>query len=130
MTLIPAMVRFVRAMFVGAVVLVSSSTQAQNLFVAEVFGNIGEVTPGGIHSTFATGVNPSGGLAFNSAGNLFVAGWNSGNIDEYTPGGVRSTFASGLAYPRDLAFDSAGNLFEAGEYGGDIYKFAPNGSRS
>src|SRR6267154_508647 len=111
MTLIPAMVRFVRAMFVGAVVLVSSSTQAQNLFVTEVFGNIGEVTPGGIHSTFATGVNPSGGLAFNSSGNLLEAGEYGGDIYKFAPHGSRSSFASTQTEP-SLAFNSTGKLFE------------------
>ena len=52
-------------------------------------------------------------LAFNSAGNLFVADQNSGNIYEFTPGGVQSTFASGLDYPYGLAFNSAGDLFVA-----------------
>ena len=36
------------------------------------------------------------GLAFNSAGDLFVADFGSGNIYEFTPGGAQSTFASGL----------------------------------
>ena len=47
-------------------------------------------------STFASGLYGPYGLAFNSAGNLFVADYGSGNIYEFTPGGVRSTFASGL----------------------------------
>ena len=37
------------------------------------------------------------GLAFNSAGDLFVADVSSGNIYEFTPGGAQSTFASGLS---------------------------------
>ena len=56
------------------------------------------------------------GLAFNSAGNLFVANWPEfppGNIYEFTPGGAQSTFASGLNNPAGLAFNSAGDLFEA-----------------
>jgi sugar lactone lactonase YvrE len=74
------------------------------------------------------------GLAFDRAGNLFVAD-GSGNIYEFTPGGTRSTFASCLS-PTSLAFDIAGNLFE-GDWGGgqstisgSIYEFTPGGTQS
>jgi hypothetical protein len=45
-----------------------------------------------------------GGLAFNSAGDLFAT--SGGNIYEFTPGGAQSTFASGLNVPVDLAFQT------------------------
>ena len=98
----------------GAVILMASSVQAQNLFVS-TYGseNISEFTPGGAQSTFASGLYSPAGLAFNSAGDLFVADVSSGNIDEFTPGGAQSTFASGLSQPDGLAFNSAGDLFEA-----------------
>ena len=83
-------------------------------------GNIYEFTPGGVQSTFASGLNYPAGLAFNSAGNLFVADIGSGNIYEFTPGGVQSTFASGLNTPEGLAFNSAGNLFVADHGTGNI----------
>jgi sugar lactone lactonase YvrE len=53
------------------------------------------------------------GLAFDSAGNLFVATSNPSHefILKFTPGGAVSTFASGLNGPNGLAFDSAGNLY-------------------
>jgi len=77
------------------------------------------------------------GLAFDSAGKLFVADYGSGSIVEFKPNGARSTFALGLAGPIGLAFDGAGNLFVA-DYGSDgsgvigsmIYKFKPTGVRS
>ena len=59
--------------------------------------------------------NPDG-LAFDSAGNLFVAdgGTSGSRIYKFTPAGVRTTFASGLFEPANgLAFDRAGNLFVA-----------------
>ena len=62
-------------------------------------GNIYEFTPGGVQSTFASGLNDPDGMAFNSAGDLFEADYGSGNIYEFTPGGVKSTFASGLNDP-------------------------------
>src|ERR1035438_365054 len=70
------------------------------------------------------------GLAFNSAGDLFVANCWAGSITEITPGGARSTFASGLNSPFGLAFNSEGNLF-AGEYwNNDIREFTPDGTQS
>jgi len=117
------------AVCVGAVMLIASSAQAQNLFVADSPGTIYEFTPGGARSIFASGLNYPQGLAFNSASNLFVADL-SGNIYEFTPGGARSTFASGLNGPRGLAFNSAGNLFEADFWSDTIYEFTPGGVRS
>lgn len=45
-----------------------------------------------MRSTFAELGGPLG-LAFDSAGNLFVADGDSGNIYKFTPGGVRTIFA-------------------------------------
>ena len=46
-------------------------------------------------STFASGLDGPTGLAFNGAGDLFVADRVGDNITEITPGGAKSTFASG-----------------------------------
>ena len=81
---------------------------AGNLFEADkTSGNIFEFTPGGVQSTFATGLFQPIGLAFNSAGDLFEADSGSGNIFEFTPGAVRSTFATVLGGPVWLAFQPA-----------------------
>src|SRR5438552_1907747 len=93
-----------------AVSLICSSAPAQNLFVSSydaAGGNIYEFTPNRVRSTFASGLY--GPLAFDKAGNLFVA--DRGNIYKITPAGLRTTFASGLDSLTDLAIDSAGNLF-------------------
>ncbi|PYV62167.1 MAG: hypothetical protein DMG97_41090 [Acidobacteria bacterium] len=76
------------------------------------------------------------GLAFDRAGNLFVAA--GGTVSKFTPTGVHTAFASGLTTPFALAFDSGGNLFVAdGGYSWDyppvdgaVYKFTPTGLRS
>src|SRR5215472_12707131 len=108
-----------------------------NLFVANTADNglgagyISKIAPNGTQSTFASGINPHS-LAFNSAGDLFAADYNSGNIYEFTPGGVRSTFASGFTDPLSLTFDTSGNLFVGAGYGngnGYIEKIAPNGTQ-
>src|SRR5213592_4400993 len=85
---------FGRAICLGALSLVCSSAPAQNLFVSSDAGgsNIYEFTPNGVRSTFASGL--AGALAFDKAGNLFVA--NGDSIYKFTPSGMRSIFASGL----------------------------------
>jgi sugar lactone lactonase YvrE len=120
-----------RAVCLGAVILICSSAPAQNLFVSAYDasgGKILEFTPNGVRSTFATGLNP-GGLAFDSAGNLFVVG-DDVAIYKFTPEGVRSTFALGLSSPRALAVDRAGNLFVANAGTSSILKFTPEGVRT
>jgi sugar lactone lactonase YvrE len=119
---------FCGAACAGAAMLIASSAQAQNLFVSEG-SSIYEITPGGVESTFATGVAYPEGMAFDSAGNLFVTD-TGGNIDRFTPLGVESTFATGLNFPLGLAFNSAGILFEADGNGNKIYEFTPSGARS
>jgi sugar lactone lactonase YvrE len=121
---------FSRAVCLGAVVLICSTAPAQNLFVTNGDAIL-EFTPNGAQSTFASGLSGALGLAFDRAGNLFVADRSiaaGGTIYKFTPDGVRSTFALGLSYPSGLVFDSGGNLFVAD--GGAIYKFTPQGARS
>ena len=84
--------------------LIAYSAPAQNLFVANNNGTITQITPGGAQSTFASGFSFPTGLAFNSAGNLFVADNTFGSITKITPGGAQSTFVSGLNNPFALAF--------------------------
>lgn len=92
-------------------------------------GYITEITPGGVQSTFRSGIDPKA-LAFNSTGILFEADYLSGVIYEYTPGGVQSVFATGLAKPNALAFDSSGDLFVGNNNGGTITKITPGGVES
>ncbi|HEX8491139.1 MAG TPA: hypothetical protein VF626_08980, partial [Chthoniobacterales bacterium] len=71
------------------------------------------------------------GLAFNSAGNLFVADFQGGRILRFNyPNNQSTVFASNLSGPHGLGFDGAGNLFEADYNSGLIYRFTPNGVRS
>jgi len=81
---------------------------AGDLFASEnERGNIWEYTPSGTRSLFASGLSYPIGLAFNNAGDLFVAnyGYYGGNsITEITPNGSQSIFASGLNGPTALAF--------------------------
>ena len=104
----------------GAILAIAVSASAQNLFVSDSgSGNLYEYTPGGVRSTFATGLGMPVGLAFNNAGVLYAAVPASGNVYAFSAGGVQSTFASGVAWPWALAVNSVGNLFvaNAGDYG-------------
>ena len=51
-------------------------------------------TPDGARTTFASGLFEPQGLAFDRAGNLFVAA--GGTVLKFTPNGVRTAFAFGL----------------------------------
>jgi len=75
-----------------------------NLYVVEQhgFGKIEKFTSGGVGSTFFTGtaeMNLNGGemLAFDSAGNLFVADYSNNRILKFTTGGEVSVFADGTS---------------------------------
>lgn len=134
--------RSVAMAVVAGVMFLAGGGRAQNLFVTdEDSGNIYEYTPGGLRSTFASGLTSPTGLAFDSSGDLFVAcgGPQEGSIVEITPGGVKSTFASSFANPFGLAFDSAGDLFASGtsiagiirtQGAASILKFTPDGTKS
>ena len=89
----------------------------------------------GTRSTFVPALSSSPtGLAFDSAGNLFVAKVGPfGAILKFAPDGTGSTFATFDPPgndPQGLAFDSGGNLFVAVYTANTIYKFAPDGTPS
>src|SRR5207247_10360022 len=74
------------------------------------------------------------GLAFDAAGNLYVADSSKHSVFKYTPDGTKSTFVAGLKGPIGLCFDSKGNLFVSDEaattFKGSILKFTTEGKRS
>ena len=92
-------------------------------------GSIVKFAPNGTMSPFAAGLFQPGGMALDSANNLYVADLGSGSIFRFTPGGAKTTFTSGLSSPRSLAFDFNGVLY-VGEFGThDIVKF-PGGVKT
>ena len=113
---------------VGAIILISSTARAQNLYVADTFsGNIYEYTNGvaSEQGTFATGIADPMRLTFDKAGDLFM-NTGGGNIYEYTNGiasqlGIFATSPGGSV--TGMAFDKAGNLFVVEFYSGNIYEY-------
>lgn len=63
-----------------------------------------EFTPTGARTVFTSEVQRPARLAFDNAGNLFVADPDSGSILKFTPDAQKSTFATGLG-PGFLAFE-------------------------
>jgi DNA-binding beta-propeller fold protein YncE len=94
---------------------------AGNLFVATEFNptqyrmysqyTIEEFNSSGVGTLVAntvgnqpTGLNQPQGMAFDSAGNLYVANYGNNTIEEFNTSGVGTTFASsGLDNPQDIA---------------------------
>lgn len=74
-------------------------------------------------STFASSTTPRG-LAFDNAGNLFVAEQGGSRIRKITPGGTITLFKTGLSSPQALFFDISGNLYVSSTT--DIKEIAPN----
>ena len=75
-------------------------------------GNIYKIVPGGrSQTTFVYGLDGPEALAFDRAGNLFVACQKNSQVIEIAPDRTVSTFADGLSRPEGLAFNGAGVLF-------------------
>jgi sugar lactone lactonase YvrE len=135
--------RILYHLFVKAVALsvcmvpICARAAAGDLYVAgqgsgDLFHSVFKFTPTGMRSTFASFDISSipAGIAFDTAGNLFVADTGTGTIFKFTPTGSQSTFASGLTSPYGLAFDGSGTLFVADGSSGAILRFTPSGVKS
>jgi streptogramin lyase len=95
--------------------------------------NVEKFTGPGTGSTFTSAVNGATGIAFDTAGNLYVCNQDTNKITKTTPAGVTSTFGTTLTTsPFDLAFDSSGNLYVTGQDSSHhlIEKFTPGGVES
>ncbi len=87
-----------------------------------------DTTTGADLGVFAsTGLSIASGLAFDSAGNLYVPNSGDGTIEKFTTNGVGSVIAAGLGAPCGLAIDSAGNLYVGNDSNASIEKFTTNG---
>jgi sugar lactone lactonase YvrE len=87
-------------------------------------------------NTFLSGglISSPEGLAFDGAGNLYIANYGDNTISEVTPSGAPSAFVStwvsGPTGPDGMAFDGAGNLYVANRGNNTISKVTPGGAVS
>jgi len=136
---------------------------AGNLYIADaISGVVYKVTPGGVISIIAgiigqggysgdgspaTGAQLGGpaGLAFDAAGNLYIADLPNSRVRKVDTRGIITTFAGGglptasgigdgglatsafLSSPIGVAADGAGNIYIAEELGSRVRKVAANG---
>jgi secreted PhoX family phosphatase len=82
---------------------------------------------------YTSGINHPFGLAFNSAGTLYVAydgpAANAGGVVEVNANHTTTSIAAGLYNPNYLAFDTSGDLFVTEDGSGDLTEIK-NGSVS
>ena len=88
---------------------------------------IRKVTPEGVVTTLASGINGIAGVAVDSAGNVYVADQGNNAIRKVTPAGVVRTLASGFNTPQGVAVDSASNVYVADGGNFTIRKVTPAG---
>ena len=139
-------IRILPLLSLGATFALVTTAHAQNLYVSanRPGGNhaIFEFTPNGTQSTYATGLNNSRGLAFDSIGNLFVTtAHDAGRIEigrvlRFNPRNKVSTFGNAVNFFLEgLAVDSAGNAYvmatdeTSSTEASTIFKFTPDGER-
>jgi len=98
--------------------------------VAETFTRRAGSRSDGTGSVFAdTGFDTAYGLAFDSAGNLYVSKFRSSTIEKFSSDGTNlGVFAStGLSSPHGMIFDRAGNLYVANNLNARSRSFPPTG---
>jgi DNA-binding beta-propeller fold protein YncE len=104
--------------------------------VANANNTIEKFDTNGVASVFAADpgdgsvLNSPAGLAFDQAGNLYVANNGNDTIEKFTANGVASVFVSGdnspLSGPEGIAFGTNGALYVAND-GNFIEEFPTNG---
>jgi hypothetical protein len=89
------------------------SLQADVIYIAEQDGTVLRYeSAGGPGTVYATGLGYATGLAFDSAGYLYVGNRTGNSISRVAPGGgVGTTWATGVESPEGMAFDAEGNLY-------------------
>jgi len=124
---------FIQNLFIMLALLgASTGTRGDTIYVSNVGTNyVTQFTSEGAGSVFAnTGPEPLG-VAFDSAGNLYVGMPVSNTIVKFSSTGTSlGVFANSGATPYALAFDSTGNLYVADAGDNTIVRITPGGSSS
>ena len=105
-----------------------------NLFVSQknpdpdaAEGAILRFAPDGSRKVFVPNISNPQGLAFDEAGNLYVAAPNRNAILRFAPDGRQTIFASGISKPHRLAFGPLGFLWVTDPQAEALYAIAPSG---
>ena len=78
-------------------------------------------------SAFASGFDDPVHLAFDAAGNLYVANFYNNTVSEVSPAGAVINTISGFDGPLGMAFDAAGNLYVGNINNETVSKVSPAG---
>jgi sugar lactone lactonase YvrE len=90
-----------------------------------------EYAPDGTGSNYTIyAVMAAFGMAFDNAGNLFVADARNEQVFKIAPDKTWSVIATGFDLPYGVAVDNAGNVFVSDASRNTIYKIAPDGTQS
>jgi len=109
------------------------AVNAQGEIYSTFSGSRGQKTPVSVYkvdlnyeiSPFLTDVMNATGLAFDSAGMLYVSSRQEGIVYRVTPSGSLSVYVEGMGIATGLAFDDEENLF-VGDRSGTIFKVSPD----
>src|SRR4051794_8726795 len=100
---------------------------AEPFYVSWNSPSLAIVNSGGVQGTFGSGLSSAEGLAFDTAGNLYVAEIGNNRVTRFAPNGTSSLFASGFATPFGVVFNATGNLFVSSRDGNRIDRVSPAG---
>ena len=78
---------------------------------------------------YKSGFSAPTALAFDQAGNMYVANWSGGTISKIDAAGNITTFANISGSPAGLAFDKHGVLYVS-DYRSSIYRITADGKTS
>jgi sugar lactone lactonase YvrE len=94
-----------------------------------VSASVSYQTPGTLLANGASVINKPYAMAFDAAGNIYIANSGANNILEYTSAGVYSSvFIASVVNPTGIVFDSAGNCYVLSEGTiSNVYKYNSTG---
>ena len=114
----------------GTATITATQAANGNYGSNSVTTNLNVIPPvyGGVNVFYQSQLYWPQGIAFDAAGNMYIAEANNGTITKITPSGAASLYTNlgSSVSPRGLAFDAAGNLCVT-NYDGSILKISTNG---
>jgi sugar lactone lactonase YvrE len=100
---------------------------AMTLSPANTGGAVAAFAYGATNNTFSTGATRPWGMAFDAAGNLYVADYTNNIVYKYNVAtGVATSFITSLTKPTGIVFDASGNIYIS-QFNGSVYSFNSTG---